>query len=71
MVTAMPISIERAEVKRLADSGAQIVEVLGPDAFEEEHIRGAINLPLKKLNRASAAVLDNARPVIVYCNDFL
>lgn len=30
---------------------------------------GAINLPLKELNRATAAQLDGERPVIVYCYD--
>ena len=63
------IGIER--VKALVDSGAQLVEVLPAREFEEEHLPGAINLPLKQLNADSAAVLDRGRPVIVYCWDGL
>jgi rhodanese-related sulfurtransferase len=59
-----------ADLKRLLAEGAQLVDVLDPDEFAESHIPGAINLPLKRLNAASAASLDRARPVVVYCNDF-
>ncbi|TME37902.1 MAG: rhodanese-like domain-containing protein [Chloroflexi bacterium] len=37
--------------------------------FAEEHLAGAINIPLKELDERSAARLDRARPVIVYCHD--
>jgi rhodanese-related sulfurtransferase len=37
--------------------------------FREEHLAGAINLPLQKLNRQTAAALDCDRPLIVYCYD--
>ena len=50
--------------------GAQIVEVLPRAGYESEHLQGAINLPLKELNRETAAVLDRSRPVVVYCNDY-
>jgi rhodanese-related sulfurtransferase len=59
-----------AEVKRLLAEGAQLVDVLDADDFAESHIPGAINIPLKRLNADSTAVLDRARPVLVYCNDF-
>jgi rhodanese-related sulfurtransferase len=61
--------IRRDEVRRLAEAGAQIVEVLPAEEYREEHLPGAINLPLKKLNRDSAAALDRQRPVVVYCHD--
>ena len=63
------IGIER--LRQLIDSGAQLVEVLPEREFEEEHLPGAINLPLKKLNARSVAVLDRGRPVVVYCWDGL
>ena len=55
---------------RLLADGAQLVEVLPRDEYEEEHIAGAINLPLKELP-ALAGSLDPAKPVIVYCWDSL
>jgi rhodanese-related sulfurtransferase len=67
----MPIRIDHNEVQRLRrDEDAQIVEVLPEDDFEDEHLPGALNLPLKALDRASAAKLDPQRPVIVYCYDY-
>jgi rhodanese-related sulfurtransferase len=58
-------------VQGLVASGAQLVEVLPRDEYDEEHLPGAIHLPLKQLDAETAAVLDRARPVIVYCWDAL
>lgn len=68
----MPIAVERDRVLRLTrDQDAQLVEVLPPAEYDDEHLVGAINLPLKQLDGRSAAVLDRRRPVIVYCWDSL
>jgi len=58
------------EVKQWLDRGAQLVDVLGADEFEHDHLPGAINIPLKQLDAPTAARLDRDRPVLVYCNDF-
>lgn len=50
--------------------GAQVVEVLPPAEYAEEHLPGAVNIPLKELNRETAMQLDRSRPVIVYCHDY-
>jgi len=63
-------SIRREEVRQLLKEGAQLVEVLPRDEYGEEHIAGAINIPLKELNRKTAMQLDRSRPVIVYCDDY-
>ncbi len=63
----MPTPIAREEVQRLMEEeAAQLVEVLQSQEYQDEHIRGSINLPLKRLNRETAGRLDSARPVIVY-----
>jgi rhodanese-related sulfurtransferase len=59
-----------AEVKRLLAQGAQLVDVLGEDEFANDHLPGAINIPLKRLDEKTVAALDRERPVLVYCNDF-
>lgn len=66
----MPTNIDREEVQRLVAKGAQLVEVLPPDEYGQEHIPGAINIPLKKLDKVTTAVLRPERPVIVYCSDY-
>lgn len=65
----MPNEIAFDEIRRLRDQGAQLVEVLPPGEFEEEHLPGAVNIPLKTLTPEIAEQLDRARPVIVYCWD--
>ena len=64
----MPRFVGREEVQRLMSAGAQLVEVLPPEEFEEEHLPGAINLPLRKIEDAQR-FLDPDRPVVVYCWD--
>jgi rhodanese-related sulfurtransferase len=59
-----------SEVKQWLDRGAQLVDVLGADEFEHDHLPGAINIPLKQLDASTAVRLDRDRPVLVYCNDF-
>ena len=67
----MPAVIARDEVQRLVrDERAQLLEVLPREEFDEEHIAGAINIPLKELNAGSAAQLDADRPVITYCHNY-
>jgi rhodanese-related sulfurtransferase len=67
----MPKGIDRHEVRRLlTEEHAQLIEVLPAAKFEEEHLPGAINIPLKKLNRKTARQLDRQRPVITYCHDY-
>ncbi len=67
----MPTAIGRNALGRLVEAGAQLVEVLPQNEYDEEHLPGALHLPLKSLTRESAAVLDRTRPVIVYCWDGL
>ena len=66
----MPTVIDRHEVQRLIEQGAQLVDVMSAKEYEVEHIPRAINVPLKALNHESAARLDPRRAVIVYCHDY-
>lgn len=61
--------IHREEIQRLMSEGAQLVEVLPPSEYREDHLPEAINLPLRRLDEQARTVLDPARPVIVYCWD--
>ena len=52
----MPIPVDRDEVQRLvAEEAAQVVEVLPVPEYEDEHIAGAISIPLKGAGREGAA----------------
>lgn len=65
----MPADVNRDEVRSLLEQGAQLVEVLPKAEYEQEHLAGAINIPLKQLNRRTAARLARDRPIVVYCYD--
>lgn len=65
----MPKGIGREELQLLLAEGAQLVEVLPREEFEEEHLPGAINLPLRRLEKEARDRLDPTRAVIVYCFD--
>jgi phage shock protein E len=60
---------QRTEVEALIGGGVRVVEVLGPEEFEEDHLPGAINLPLRKIETEARERLDPSRPVLVYCWD--
>ncbi len=66
----MPTVIDRHAVQQLVQQGAQIVDVLAVREYEAEHIPGAINIPLKTLNREAGKRLDSRKPVITYCHDY-
>jgi rhodanese-related sulfurtransferase len=67
----MPQTVTRHQLEDLLNQGAQLVEVLPEDEYIEEHLPGAISLPLRQLTGDTAERLDRSRPVIVYCWDAL
>jgi rhodanese-related sulfurtransferase len=60
---------DTAGVAELAAHGAQLLEVLPAAEYREEHLPGAINIPLPELTPEAADRLDRDRPVVVYCYD--
>ncbi len=61
--------INRDEVLRLVEMGAQLAEALPTKEYEEDHLPGAIHVPLRRIETEAKTLLDPARPVIVYCWD--
>lgn len=66
----MVTNIDRDKLRLLLTAGIQLVDVLPAEDFAPEHLPGAINLPLERLDRQAAARLDRSRPVVVYCHDY-
>ena len=65
----MPRTIGRHELQSLMEEGAQLVEVLPADDYEDEHLPGAINIPLRRVDVEALERLDRTRAVVVYCWD--
>jgi rhodanese-related sulfurtransferase len=66
----VPTASFRDEVRRLVEEGAQLVDVLPRHEYEDEHLPGAINIPLKELDRETTTRLRRDAPVVVYCHDY-
>ena len=65
----MPKEIDRNGLRKMVEAGAQLVEVLPSEEYLGEHLPGAISLPLRRVDAEAASLLDQNRPVIVYCWD--
>jgi rhodanese-related sulfurtransferase len=65
----MTRNIDRDGVRRLMEQGAQIVDVLPAREYGDDHLPGAVNLPLRKIEAEALRALDPSRPVVVYCAD--
>jgi rhodanese-related sulfurtransferase len=65
----VPTRITREEVQRMTADGAVLVDTLPESEYAEEHIAGAVNIPLKKLDRQTTAHLPKDDALIVYCYD--
>jgi phage shock protein E len=67
----MPTQIEIDQLRELLAAGGQLVEVLPADEYEDEHLPGALSIPLSQLDGATTATLDKTAPTIVYCWDYI
>ncbi|HEV2068331.1 MAG TPA: rhodanese-like domain-containing protein [Acidimicrobiales bacterium] len=65
----MPGSVDRAEVRRLLDRGATLVEVLEASQYRAAHLPGAVHVPAWELTEERVAGFDRHRALIVYCFD--
>jgi phage shock protein E len=64
------IEIEIDEIRPLLEAGGQLADVLPEAEYAEEHLAGAINIPLKQMTEEAVGRLDRTRPVVVYCWDY-
>jgi rhodanese-related sulfurtransferase len=67
----MPNVIDRARAQELRDRGALVIEVLPEQEYGLEHIAGAINIPLDRIDAAAVANFPREQEIVVYCNDGL
>jgi rhodanese-related sulfurtransferase len=65
----VPKEIDREELRRMVAAGAQLVEVLPADEYAEDHLPGAISIPLRNIDAEGTRGLEKNKPVIVYCWD--
>lgn len=64
--------VDAAAAKQLMDAGALIIDVRGKEAFLDDHIAGALTMPLAELRTmvtAQKKTIALDRPIVIYCGD--
>jgi 3-mercaptopyruvate sulfurtransferase SseA len=61
------VKVEEAK-KMIAEGKAIIIDVRGVDAYKVSHIKGALDVPLTKLNEGEVKDLPNDKVIIAYCS---
>jgi|SRR5210317_1486888 phage shock protein E len=56
-----------ARIKELVTSGAMIVDVRTPAEFKGGHAKGAVNIPVQKINNELAKLKKQEQPIILCC----
>lgn len=64
--------IDRIQLLRLIESEqGRIVDVLPRQEYDEAHLPGAVNIPLRNLTADTLGDLPRDKPIVVYCHDGL
>jgi rhodanese-related sulfurtransferase len=56
-----------AEARSLVAYGATLLDVRTPDEFNQEHLPGAVNIPIQEFERCLAEVGAPDHDLVVYC----
>lgn len=56
--------------KLISEGGVYLLDVRSPEEFQNGHIPGAVEIPLKELSRRLKELpADKTQPILVYCNN--
>ena len=64
------ITIERLLEMKANNEKITLVDVLSEESYKEDHIPGAINIPLRKLEQMAEHHLDKQEIIVVYCGSY-
>lgn len=64
--------ISREELMNMISSGQRfkLVDVLEKEHFKQEHIKGAISLPVNEIEKKAAKLFKKDETIVVYCASF-
>jgi rhodanese-related sulfurtransferase len=68
-VSGMTIRVDAWEARELLAAGVPVIDVLPASIYGQEHLPGAVNIPLETFEPSQLAPYDNAAPLVVYCFD--
>ncbi len=66
----LAFEIDSWDVKVTWEAGENIIviDVRSPEAFQKEHIPGAVNLPHREMNNSTTSAIDRTALVVTYCD---
>ena len=66
----LAFEIDSWDLKVALESGEDVIviDARSPEAYQKEHIPGAINIPHRKMNEEAIAGLDRTALVVTYCD---
>jgi rhodanese-related sulfurtransferase len=64
-------AITKDELKdKLEKGNIQLIEVLEEEEYNKAHIKGAVNIPLKKIGTEAKQKYNTDDEIVVYCSDY-
>ncbi len=64
-------TITKDELKnKLENANIHLIEVLDEEEFKKSHIKGAINIPLKKIGTRAKQWFGEEDEIVVYCSNY-
>lgn len=64
-------TIKRDELKEKLDNNeVKLVDVLNEEDYNQEHIKGAINIPLERIGTEAKDKFNKDDQIVVYCSNF-
>ncbi|NJK98387.1 MAG: rhodanese-like domain-containing protein [Bacteroidales bacterium] len=64
-------TITKDELKnKLDNENVRLIEVLEEEEFKKSHIKGAINIPLKKIGTEAKQRFSEEDEIVVYCSNY-
>ena len=66
----LAFEIDSWDLKVAMESGEKIlvIDARSPDAYQNEHIAGAINIPHRKMDSETTKLIDKTALIVTYCD---
>jgi len=64
------ITLEKLMEMKENEDDFTLIEVLSEDAYNKEHIPGAINIPADEIEDRAESELDKDKVIVVYCANY-
>ena len=61
--------VDALDAQQMIADGVALIDVLPAEVFQQEHLPGAVNIPLATFEPTQLETYDRAAEVLIYCFD--